>query len=90
MPNRTYGAPMGPQQRVQTNDRPKAGPAQGDALTRAYNTHMQQAHDHFVNTVRNNAQQRVPRGSSAPTLRSAMPTGLRGRQLEAQIKKEGG
>lgn len=82
---------MGPQAPAIGAQRPQAGPLTGDALRKAYQAHMQQAMKEanaaFLAQIRGSQQQGpMPRRTNA-TLRSAMPTGLRGKQIEAQLGK---
>lgn len=74
--------------------RPQVGPLQGDALRKAYQAHMQQAMAQaqaaFIQQIRSSAGNgnKLPRRTNS-TLRSVMPTGLRGKQIQGQLRKLG-
>lgn len=95
-PPRSYGSPrFQAPSAAASKGRPTAGPATGDALKAAYHQHManamKAAHQQFVQGVaqRPGVGAKVS-GSSAPTLRSIMPTGTRGRQINREVDKRSG
>lgn len=88
---KVYGSPVGAQapSPAAAQGRPVAGPATGQALRQAYNAHMadamRTAHKTFIQK-QSKSQAPTVRGPGS-TLRGMMPTGLRGRQVNAAVDK---
>lgn len=83
-----YGTPTGYQEPSQTRKQKAATP--GDAS--AYLKHMLEADKAYHAQAKGAQQQQAPRGSSSYDAqgRYKMPKGLRGKQIDAEVKKGGG
>lgn len=85
---RVYGTPTGTE--GPSRKQRAAEPATDAQVHAAYQAHMREAHEQFLTAHRAGQTPRVSRSSSYDSQgKYKMPTGLRGKQIQGQLKKVG-